>query len=131
VPTGVVSPGGSVTIRFRTAADGVDTVTLRLTDQASATQRMLPMQRVARAVSCYQLALARSRCDFWQVAVRPTALGVLSYGFIIRRSNDTVYYSDHSAQFGAMGAGLQYAPMLHITTIGSTLSHRISQLFPP
>jgi glycosidase len=105
VPSGVVSPGGAVTIRFRTAADGVDTVTLRLTDQASSVQRLLPMRRVARAVSCYQAALATSRCDFWQVAVRSAALGVLSYRFVVRRGEDIAYYADSPAQFGAVGAG--------------------------
>lgn len=53
-PTGVISPGNAVTIRFRTAADGVDSVTLRLSEPANGAQWMLPMQRVARAVSCYQ-----------------------------------------------------------------------------
>jgi hypothetical protein len=50
----VISPGNAVTIRFRTAADGVDSVTLRLSEPANGAQWMLPMQRVARAVSCYQ-----------------------------------------------------------------------------
>ncbi|MGH3670232.1 MAG: glycoside hydrolase family 13 protein, partial [Pseudonocardiaceae bacterium] len=105
VPAGVVSPGGTVTIRFRTAADGADTVTLRLTDQAGGTPRLLPMQRVARAVSCYQGYLAGTRCDFWQGTVRPTALGVLSYRFIVRQGAGIAYYSDTPTQFGAMGTG--------------------------
>lgn len=105
VPTGVVSPGGAVTVRFRTAADDVDTVTLRLTDQTNGVQRLLPMRRAARAVSCYQVALARTRCDFWQLAVRTTSLGVLSYRFIVHRGEDIAYYADSRAQFGAMGAG--------------------------
>lgn len=105
VPTGVVSPGDPVTVRFRTAADDVDTVTLRLTEQANGAQRLLPMRRVARAVSCYQDTLAWTRCDFWQVTVRPNALGVLSYRFIVRRGEDIAYYSDSPAQFGAAGAG--------------------------
>jgi glycosidase len=105
IPAGVVSPGETVTVRFRTAADGADAVTLRLTDQAGGEQKLLPMQRIARAVSCYQALLARNRCDFWQVLVRPTALGVLSYRFIVRRGTGIAYYSDTPAQFGAMGAG--------------------------
>jgi glycosidase len=105
VPTGVVSPGEAVTVRFRTAADDVDTVTLRLTDQANGVQRLLPMRRVARAVSCYQAALARTRCDFWQAAVHAAAVGVLSYRFIVRQGEDSAYYADSPAQFGATGAG--------------------------
>lgn len=116
-PAGVVSPGGAVTVRFRTAVDGADTVTLRLTDQAGSEQRLLPMQRVARAVSCYQASLARSRCDFWQVIVRPTALGVLSYRFIVRRGKGTAYYGDNRAQFGGLGTGsgsdVQYGYRIH------------------
>src|SRR5690349_13132661 len=63
VPAGVVSPGDTVTLRFRTASQGADTVTLLLTDQASGAQQFLAMRRVARAVSCYQAALSRIRCD--------------------------------------------------------------------
>ncbi len=105
VPSGVVSPGGAVTVRFRTITDGVDMVTLRLTEQASGGQRLLPMRRLARAVSCYQAALAWTRCDFWQATLRPSALGVLSYRFIARRGQDIAYYADSPGQFGAMGAG--------------------------
>jgi glycosidase len=120
VPTGVVSAGGAVMIRFRTAADGVDSVTLRLSELPGGAQRMLPMQRMAQAVSCYQAALATG-CDFWQVAVHPTALGVLSYRFIIRRGNDTAYYTDQAAQFGAMGTGSRsdtphYDYRIHVVT---------------
>ncbi len=63
------------------------------------------MRRVAREVSCYQSALARTRCDFWQLALPTTALGVLSYRFILRRGADIAYYTDSRAQFGAMGTG--------------------------
>lgn len=105
VPAGVVSPGEAVTIRFRSAVDGADTVTLQLTEHASGARRLLPMQRATRSVSCYQAVLAQSRCDFWQVAVPTTALGVLSYRFVLRRGHDTAYYADTPAQFGAMGAG--------------------------
>ncbi|MGH3784286.1 MAG: hypothetical protein ACRDRO_27620 [Pseudonocardiaceae bacterium] len=109
-----------MTVRFRTAADDVDTVTLRLTDQANGVQRLLQMRRVARAVSCYQAALTRSRCDFWQVAVHSAALGVLSYRFIVRRGEDIAYYADSPAQFGAVCAGSRFdAPndyRIHVVT---------------
>jgi hypothetical protein len=105
IPAGVVSPGNTVTIRFRTATQGASTVTLHLTDQASGTQQFLAMRRVARAISCYQAALSRMRCDFWQIVLHPSALGVLSYRFIVRRGQHVAHYTDHPTQFGAMGIG--------------------------
>jgi len=105
VPAGVVSPGDTVTLRFRTASQGADTVTLLLTDQASGAQQFLAMRRVARAVSCYQAALSRIRCDFWQLVLYPSALGVLSYRFDVRWRRHVAYYADRPAQFGAMGVG--------------------------
>ncbi|MBV8995939.1 MAG: hypothetical protein JO287_20050, partial [Pseudonocardiales bacterium] len=105
IPAVVVAPGATETLRFRTASQGADMVTLHLTDQASGAQQFLAMRRVARAVPCYQVTLSRVRCDFWQIVLHPSVLGVLSYRFVVRRGQHVAYYADRLAQFGKMGVG--------------------------
>ena len=131
VPTGVVSPGDAVTVRFRTAADDVDTVTLRLTDQANGVQRLLSMRRVARAVSCYQAALARTRCDFWQAAVHAAAVGVLSYRFIVRQGEDIAYYPITLTARRSSARRVQDRVQMLRTTTGSMSSRHVSRPFLP
>ncbi|GAA1662334.1 alpha-amylase family glycosyl hydrolase [Fodinicola feengrottensis] len=104
VPAGTVAPGSAATVRFRTAADNVDAVTLRLTEQSTQSQQLVPMRRAARSVSCYDSTLVGQRCDFWETVVKPTDLGAYGYRFVVQRGQQTAYYADQPAQFGAMGA---------------------------
>lgn len=103
VPAGTVRPGEPVIVRFRTGADDVDAVTLRLTQQATAAQQLLPMRRVAHAISCYDSKLADRTCDFWETTVKAGAIGAYGYRFVVQRGQETVYYADKPAQFGELG----------------------------
>lgn len=120
-PGGAVPAGTEVTLRFRTFADDVTGVRVRLYSLEQNGQRIVPMSRVAAGVSCYDEALATERCDFWELTL-PGDLGPdnLWYRFIVTDGADTDYYDDDSrALDGGSGAPTEHqtddswALMLH------------------
>ena len=103
-PQGAVPAGTPVTLRFRTFHDDVTGVTLRLFDVNANAQRLVPMQRVAADVSCYQSGLPAS-CDYWQATVQNPAPNDLWYRFVVSDGPKTVYYADDTAALdGGLGA---------------------------
>jgi glycosidase len=104
-PGGAVPAGTPVKIRFRTFHDDVTGVKLRLYDLNANAQQILPMERVASDVSCYQASLANERCDFWQVALPNGTPDNLWYRFIVSDGAKTAYYADDTAALdGGLGA---------------------------
>ena len=97
-PGGAVPAGTPVTLRLRTFADDVTGVDVRFYSVDRAGQQVVPMERAARGVDCYQASLAGERCDFWQVTL-PADHGSdnLWYRFIVRDGGDTDYYADDTA----------------------------------
>jgi len=121
-PGGAVPAGTPVTLRFRTFANDVTAVTTRIWSLERGGQVLLPMERVASGVSCYQADLADAACDFWQATI-PADWGEdnLWYRFIVTDGTDTDYYADDTpALDGGLGAPSDdvvdhsYALMLHV-----------------
>ncbi len=103
-PGGAVPAGTPVTLRLRTFHDDVTAVTLRLYDANAAGQRLIPMQRAAAGVSCYQADLDDETCDFWAATVEDDEPNNLWYRFIVTDGGDTDYYADNtSALDGGQG----------------------------
>lgn len=85
-PTGAVPVETSVTLRFRTAAHNVDSVTARIYDTLTDSQIMLPLAVVTTTPE---------GTDLWEatfdVGKAPT---VYSYRFLVSKGGDTLYYED-------------------------------------
>jgi glycosidase/fibronectin type 3 domain-containing protein len=104
-PGGAVPAGTPVKIRFRTFHDDVTSVKLRLYDVNASAQQIVPMERVASDVSCYQASLASDTCDYWQTTLPNAAPNNLWYRFVVSDGAKTVYYADDtSALDGGLGA---------------------------
>ncbi len=107
-PGGAVPAGTNVILRFRTFHDDVTAVKTRVYSVQRAGQQILPMERAAAGVSCYQPGLAAELCDFWQVTLPDDivkGVDVLWYRFIVSDGADTDYYADDTAALdGGLGA---------------------------
>ncbi|MGZ8694127.1 MAG: pullulanase X25 domain-containing protein, partial [Gaiellaceae bacterium] len=104
-PGGAVPAGTPVKLRFRTFHDDVSGVKLRLYSVNASAQQILPMQRVASDVSCYQASLADQTCDFWQVTLPNGTPDNLWYRFVANDGASTAYYADDTpALDGGLGA---------------------------
>ena len=114
VPLGAVPVQTTVTLRFRTAADGADSVTALVTDDFQQTQTPLPMAVLATTPDGY---------DLWEavldVGKTPT---VYHYSFLISGGGDVLYYEDDTrpgdagaffpANEGGPGAAYMQSPGL-------------------
>ncbi len=114
VPLGAVPIQTTVTLRFRTAADGVDSVTALVMDDFQQTQTALPMAVVATTPDGY---------DLWEAALdvgkTPT---IYHYSFLISGGGDVLYYEDdtrpgeagafYPANEGGPGAAYTQSPGL-------------------
>ncbi|MFO7166555.1 MAG: alpha-amylase family glycosyl hydrolase [Chloroflexota bacterium] len=103
VPFGAVNPGTPVTLRFRTYANDVTSVRVRLYDTSVNQETFLPMERVARGVSCYDPAQPDESCDYWQTTITPARMGTLYYRFIVTDGSATAYYADDQFKDGGWG----------------------------
>lgn len=101
VPFGTVAPDQRVTLRFRTAANDVDEVFLRMQD-AVGKERRLPMTIAAADTACE--TGGEARCDFWQATYTPPSLGTYSYRFLVRDGSAVSYYADTAFEYGGVGA---------------------------
>ncbi len=120
-PGGAVPAGTPVTLRLRTFAGDVTAVQARLFSVDQNGQQLLPMERVAHGVDCYQASLDDRECDFWAVTI-PADWGAdnLWYRFVVSDGTDTDFYADNTAALdGGLGATTDdavdqsYALMLH------------------
>lgn len=103
VPFGAVNPGDAVTLRFRTYANDVTGVRVRVWNTTANAQSFLDMTRVATGVSCYDPAQVDKRCDFWQTTLTPTVPTTLYYRFIVQDGAATAYYDDDDFRNGGWG----------------------------
>ena len=104
-PGGAVPAGKPVKVRFRTFHDDVTGVKMRVWDTNTSSQSIVPMQRVASGVSCYQASLAADSCDYWQATLGGSSPDVLWYRFIVQDGAATAYYGDDTpALDGGLGA---------------------------
>ena len=105
-PGGAVEAGTEVDLRFRTFANDVTGVKVRFFSVDRAGQEIVPMERVARNVSCYEEALAAERCDLWGLTLPDTLEpDNLWYRFIVSDGADTDYYADDTpALDGGLGS---------------------------
>lgn len=105
VPSGAVTPGTQVSLRFRTFHNDVTGVTIRLYDTAVGQEDREPMALVASNVDCYDAALTStgSTCDFWQFRYTPQKIGTTYYRFIISDGTATAYYADNAPRYGGLG----------------------------
>lgn len=99
-PFNDVHPGSRVVLRFRTAHDDVARVQLWQSNS------LRDMSLVARNTHCYAPAYD-GRCDFWQIAIRPTELGEINYAFLI---DNQLWYSDASYPYGGIGTVSESEP---------------------
>lgn len=120
-PGGAVPAGTDVTLRFRTFANDVTRVTARVYSLNDGGQHLLPMERVASGVSCYQDDLADRTCDFWQTTIDGSAPDNLWYRFIVTDGTDTDHYVDDTAALdGGIGTAVDnvedrsWALMIHV-----------------
>ncbi len=91
-PGGAVTTGTPVTIRLRTAAGDVDSVSMRLYDQMAGTETLLPMAVIATTPEGY---------DLWEVTIPATRKATIWwYRFLVTKGSDTVYYEDDTRPDG-------------------------------
>jgi glycosidase len=104
-PSGAVTPGTPVTLRFRTFHGDVTGVIIRLYDTAVGQEDRRAMALVASDVDCYDAALtaAGNTCDYWQYVHTPSALGTTYYRFIVADGAATAYYADNAPRYGGLG----------------------------
>jgi glycosidase len=95
-PGGAVPAGTPVLIRFRTFHNDVTGVSLRVYDVNANGQHVIPMTLAASEVSCYQVGLEASTCDFWQATLDEASPNNLWYRFIITDGSDTDFYADNT-----------------------------------
>jgi len=105
VPSGAVTTGTPVTIRFRTYQDDVTEVTLRVWNTAAGAQTLLPMEIVAGTDD------PPFGYDFWQATLpaqdQPTTL---YYRFIVRDGTDQDFYEDDDLFDGGWGVAYDESP---------------------
>jgi glycosidase len=102
-PFGAVTPGTSVTIRFRTYHNDVTGVKVRFYNTATNSQFFQTMSIAAANVSCYDPSQPTETCDFWQTMVTPTQPTILYYRFIVADGTATAYYADTHDFLGGWG----------------------------
>ncbi|GIV72088.1 MULTISPECIES: alpha-amylase family glycosyl hydrolase [Caldilinea] len=102
-PFGAINPGDTVTLRFRTYANDVTGVRMRVWSTAANAQSFINMERVASGVSCYDPAQEDKRCDFWQATLTPDVPTTLYYRFIVQDGTATAYYDDDDFRNGGWG----------------------------
>ncbi|PJF46354.1 MAG: alpha-amylase, partial [Candidatus Thermofonsia Clade 3 bacterium] len=102
-PFGAVNPGDTVTLRFRTYANDVTGVRMRVWSTAANAQSFINMERMASGVSCYDPAQEDRRCDFWQATLTPDVPTTLYYRFIVQDGTATAYYDDDDFRNGGWG----------------------------
>ena len=103
VPFGAVNPNDTVTLRFRSSANDVTGVRVRVWNTTANAQSFLDMQRVATGVSCYDAAQPDKVCDYWQTTVTPTVPTTLYYRFIVQDGTATAFYDDDDFRNGGWG----------------------------
>lgn len=103
VPSGAISAGNELTLRFRTYHHDVTGVRVRLWDGAAGAQMILKMELAAEDVSCYDAQQAAETCDFWQASYTPIAPTTLYYRFIVNDGSAAAYYDDDAFQDGGWG----------------------------
>ncbi len=104
-PGGAVSSGTPVTLRFRTFHTDVDKVKVRLYDPNTSTQRIEIMTLAASDVSCYEVGLEKSSCDYWAYTLPNASPSNLWYRFIISDGTNIAYYADNTAALdGGLGS---------------------------
>ena len=100
-PFGAVTTGTDVTLRFRTYANDVTAVKVRVWDTAAAAQTIHSMTKVATMPG------ETFDYDIWEVNLSaPDALTILYYRFIVTDGSDTDYYEDHALYDGGLGQPL-------------------------
>jgi glycosidase len=102
-PFGAVNPGDAVTLRFRTYANDVTRVRVRVWNATANAQSFLDMTRAAVNVSCYDAAQPDKLCDYWQATLTPEAPTTLYYRFIVQDGTATAYYDDDDFRNGGWG----------------------------
>lgn len=102
-PFGSVVAGDTVTLRFRTIHNDVEQVKVRFWDTATSAEFFGQMSITASGVPCYEAALAKLTCDYWQLLVPTTTPGTLYYRFIVRDGTKTAYYADDGLKYGGIG----------------------------
>lgn len=108
VPFNDVHPGGTVTLRFRTAHDDVSGVLLWQSTGESTV--LSPMTRVAAGADCYDAALSDGSCDFWQIQLFPAELGEINYRFVVDDGPTRLHYSTATYPYGGSGAATPDEP---------------------
>jgi glycosidase len=102
-PAGAVETGTTVYLRFHTFHNDVESVRVRLYNNALAQEQFKNMTLVGSDLSCYDAALARDTCDYWQLEVDSALLTNLYYRFVITDGADVVYYADDNMKDGGWG----------------------------
>ncbi|MFN2164961.1 MAG: glycoside hydrolase family 13 protein, partial [Anaerolineae bacterium] len=105
VPFGAVTTGTPITLRFRTYADDVTGVQVRVWDTALAGQTLYPMTYLATVPgNPYDY-------DIWELELpAPGYLTVLYYRFIVTDGSDTDYYEDDDLLDGGLGQAYDSSP---------------------
>jgi glycosidase len=105
VPSGAVTTGTPVILRFRTFKDDVSLVTVRLWNTRAGVQTLLLMEKVATTDD------EPYGYDFWQTTI-PAQLvpTVLYYRFIVRDGADEDFYEDDDLFDGAWGMTYDESP---------------------
>jgi len=86
LPGGAVPFGTEITLRFRSAADDLDAVNIRVYDMTQQAQSILPMQVVTTTAE---------GLDLWETTLQAGDVGtILYYRFILQRGSETLFYED-------------------------------------
>ncbi len=86
LPGGAVPFGTEITLRFRSAADDLDAVNVRVYDMTQQAQSILPMQVVNTTAEGF---------DLWETTLQAGDVGtILYYRFILQRGSETLFYED-------------------------------------
>lgn len=110
LPGGAVVEDSTVTLRFRTFANDVTSVSLRAWHTGLSSESISEMQKVASDVDCYDTSLTYG-CDFWETTIDVQSLGIVYYRFIVRDGSKTVFYEDDSeVRDGGWGQAFDQSP---------------------
>ena len=104
-PFGAVMTGIPVTLRFRTYADDVSSVKVRVWDTMRSSQFVYPLTKVATMPG------EPFPYDIWEAQIpEQDDLTILYYRFIVKDGAKTVYYEDHALYDGGLGMAYDESP---------------------
>ncbi|HOT93491.1 MAG TPA: alpha-amylase family glycosyl hydrolase [Anaerolineae bacterium] len=104
-PFGAVPTGTPITLRFRTFANDVTGVKVRMWNTALGQQTVVPMTKVTTIPG------ATFDYDIWELQyTAPTYLTTLYYRFIVNDGTDIVYYEDDDLYDGGSGRAYDTSP---------------------